>query len=419
MKTTLHTLSAVAALLAATATAQSTWNGGTGDYNTAGNWTPSGVPGFSNEVIINSGTAVLSSGGDSLFERGANTTINGGNLDITDYRFLNGRGGPATFNVLDGSVTQSGTYFIVAQNNAGTFNQSGGTVTLDLRRGFFLTDGAAGSNTGTYNLTGGTLDVSLNGIEANSDAHNVWLGRSPAGSDLLHVDGGTFNLRNSGTLGTTDKRFYITRDSTVQIDSGTVDIDGMTFFSIGRETSTGTESSLLVNGGDTTIDVTTAFIVGGGTDGRMELTDGTIRVRESNNGGGDVWVADTSSTDSGVIIQSGGIFDIEGDLLLGRNAAATTASYTMTGGELIASDILIGANTNALFDFSGGLITLAGDRTDIVSKTWFNGAAGTFASFDGTNTTVAIPEPATIVLLLISLTALAAPSLRRRLRPTR
>ncbi len=369
------------------------------------------MPTSTDEVIINSGTAELT-GSDNLFERAATTTINGGTLEIDNYRFLNGRGGPATFNMQSGALNQTGTYFIVGQNNSGTFNHSGGDVTLDLRRGFFLTDGAAGSNTASYNLTGGTLDVSLNGIENNSDLHNFWLGRSIGGADQFVVDGGNFNLRNSGTLGTTDKRVYLLRDSVFQVDSGNVDVDGMTFFSVGRGNNAGT-AQFLVNGGDTQIGVTTAFIVGGGHDGRMELTDGEVRIRQSNGGGGDVWIADTSTTTTAIIEQSGGLFDIEGDLQIGRNAAATTASYIMTGGELRASDITIGANLNALFDFQGGSIMLEGDRTSIVNETWFQAAAGTIASYDssGNFTSIMIPEPTTAVPLVL---ILATAILRRR-----
>lgn len=404
--------SALGMFFASNAAAQSLWTGGTGDYSTAGNWTPSGVPSSGTAIEINSGEATFS-GSDALYERAATTTIDGGTLVLDNARFLNGRPGPATFNMKSGSLTQNGTYFIVAQSDAGTFNQSGGTVNLDLRRGFFTTDGAAGSNTGTYSLTGGTLDVSLNGLESNNDAHNFQMGRSTAGADLFHVDGGTFNLRNSGTLGTTDKRAYIFRDSTFRVDSGIVDVAGMTFFTVGRGVNAGRTANFLVNGGDSDIAVTNAFIVGGGQDGYMQMTDGTLDILQSNNGGGNFWIGDTSTTASAVVEQSGGDITVAGELLLARSAN-NNARYTMSGGTLSAEGIDV-VNGTGLFEFNGGTITLDGDQTSLLSEAWFDAAPGAFADFDGTSTTLAIPEPA-MASALAALLALGAAAMRRRPR---
>ena len=121
---------------------QSEWVGGTGDYSDAANWNPNGVPALGTEIFLNSGTAIRTGNDNNHIERAANSTIDGGNLVINNARFLNARGGAATFNMVSGSLTQNNsTYFIVGQNNSGVMNQSGGLVDVTVGRGFFLTDG--------------------------------------------------------------------------------------------------------------------------------------------------------------------------------------------------------------------------------------------------------------------------------------
>ncbi len=375
---------------------QSTWTGGVGDYNEAANWSTGIVPDATAEIILGSGTAQLS-GSDNLFERAAASRIDGGALELDDYRFLNGRGGPATFDMVSGSLDMAGTYFIVAQNNAGTINQSGGTVTLDLRRGFFLADTAAGSNTGTYALTGGTLDVSLNGLEANSDGHNFWLGRSSAGADLFQVDGGTFNLRNSGTLGDTDKRLYILRNSTFQVDSGAVDVDGMTYFVVGRGNHPGTKANMFINGGTTEVGVTNAFIVGGGQSGHLRVNDGTLSVVPSHTGAGDFWIGDGGSTTYATVEQTGGTLDIAGTLTLGRNANVDAPEYLLRGGNLVAGALQAGLSPNGRFYFQDGTIQIAGDGSTLVSEPWFITLGTPQAIYDSISdrTTITTTAPAT------------------------
>ncbi len=125
----------------------------------------------------------------------------------------------------DGSLDHTGDYFIVGGNNAGVFNQSGGSVTTNLNRRFFLSDGAG--QTSSYNLNGGDLTVNFEGTYGNNDLHNFRIGRNGP-DDLMLVNGGTLNVNNVNPA-STDRRFYIHRNGTFQVTSGSATIDNFRF----------------------------------------------------------------------------------------------------------------------------------------------------------------------------------------------
>ena len=119
--------------------------------------------------------------------------------------------------------------------------------------------------------------------------------------------------------------------------------------------------------------------------------------------------------------QSGGILETIAFTALGRFAAST--EYNMSGGQwLIGSDppggngnLYILGNTPGCCDgydpsnpgvlnFSGGeIVIMAEDWSatgfDIVGQPWFNAPNGAVASFDGSGTTVTVPEPASLALM--------------------
>lgn len=402
---------ATAALLAgaSVAKAQSFWFSGDGDFNTAGNWTPSGVPAESTPITLSAGTATIT-GNDSTvrFGRAANATLNGGDLVLNNARFLNGIGGPATFTMSSGSITQnSSTYFIVAQNNNGTLEQTGGSISSPtLSRGFFLSDSgvmtSAGTN-GTYNLRGGSLDVSMTGDPQSQDAYNVFVGKAGV-NDLMLIDGGSATFRE-GRLDKSVRRVYVSRNAEVRVDSGSLTVHDFQYFSVGRAGTTGDTGKLTINGGLTNLDLNTSMPIGNGINGLVTITGGTLNVNAVNGSGGEVWVGDGSTAQSAQILQSGGIFNIENDLILGRNATAAAngylAEYVMNGGALSARSILQ-SQSNGVFNFNAGTITLTlpADQSSILTEPWFNAPAGTTAFFDGAVTTIsAVPEPGHLVVI--------------------
>lgn len=421
------------------ASAQSTWTGGTGNYDTPGNWNPSGVPALTDEVIINTGTATRTGSDNNNLTRRATTTIDGGSLVLDNVRFLNAEGGATTFNMDSGSLTQNAsTYFIVGRSAAGTFNQSGGLVDVTVGRGFSTTDGH-GSAQGTYNLTGGTLDIKMNKFGADADTNelfNFWIGRTGNANaalfDTFYVNGGTMLLDVTGPAAAT-RNMLIARNSVFQVDSGSVSMDNLRSVVVGARRGTGAGGAVfgdknpqfLVNGGTTEINVSTGFVVGSATNGTLTVTDGSLTIGQVGGVGGElrlgetgattsIVTADLDSTTTSTVNLTGGILDVEGDIVLSINAF-NTSTFNMSGGLLFANDIYAGAGT-AAFNFTGGTIRLIGDRTDILSESWFAATPGSFATFDAVNdwTIVAIPEPSSAALFVLS--ALGFLALRRHLK---
>ncbi len=391
------------------ASAQSLWDGGVGDYSTPGNWTPSGVPSNVTPVEINAGTATLTS---ANWDRRADTLIDGGNLVITNRRVLNAfGGGPATVTIESGSLTHSGEYFIVAQNNVGSVVQNGGSVSSTSIRGFFLSDSNNGVSKGTYTLNGGTLDVTmLNDANTNADMH-AHIGRATVG-DAIILNGGTATF----TGGAADRRFYISHNGLVEVNTGaTLNIDAMQYVGIGRRVTETQTAVMSIQGG--TVNVTNlqspsnffAFVVANGGDGRVEISGGSLTV-----GNGPMWLGDGGGR-KGVFEQSGGTVNLaDGEIVLSRNATAT-GEYLMSGGTLFATDIVAGPGLNPLFEFLAGDIFLDGDKTSVISESWFSGVAGTTAVFNSTldqTHIYVIPEP--VVVSLVGFGALAFGLRRRR-----
>ncbi len=136
-----------------------TWNGGTGEYNTGSNWSSNSTPGTNDNVTISSGTATwagVTTGSGNFNRNGTGSVILNGTASLeigTSYTYDNRlrlSGGGGTFTVADSaSLVHKGSYFIIGGGGttAGTLNQTGGTITVETQRGFFLSDGtsAAGS----------------------------------------------------------------------------------------------------------------------------------------------------------------------------------------------------------------------------------------------------------------------------------
>ena len=399
-------LTAVAAVvaLAAAATANAadlTWTGGAdaASWSQDDNWTPGFAPILGDNVAIGGGAAVnYDPAGE--FRRGGNTTLDGNaTLTLAGKRFLNADANPATFTLAGNAVlNQSGNYFLVGLNQNGTFNQIGGTVNSTVDRGFNVSDNL--DTPSTYNLSGGTLNATLTG-NGGDDNFNVRIGKG-SGGDLFRVNGGTANF--TATNDQNNTRVFVQRDATLRVDSGTADFNEFRFFSIGRANAG--QAKVLLNGGALNVDLNAnqalrAVIVGGSSGdgtatGLLQVSGGALNVTD-----GDLWLGDGSA---GTVDLADGSILVDGyNVLLGRAAANSTSTFNMTGGTLTAADIVLGDATDSVFNFDGGLITLAGDRTSLLGESWFNAAAGTDAIYDpATNLTtigVGVPEPTGLALL--------------------
>lgn len=391
-------------------------NTGTTDWNTPANWSLGRVPTkatFNDEAVINTNTgsiATISSdlaAGPSgiivgqgpgtngrLDHTAGNAATGGGNwmkighnggTGVYNIAHTAGTGGSLTgFGQGSGSLTVNGQ-LRVGGGDAGTggngtmnVNTSGTiSVTNELHVGTNASTGLLNMDNGTFNASGaiyigngasggngvtGTLNIS-GGSFTKAAGSQLRVG-SAGGNGFLNVSGGT--LTNTGT-----SEFQIGdgagTDGTVTL-SGSGTINTASWVSIGRSTGTGI---LNVNGG--TFNKTngdTAFIVGDGSTGTLNQTNGAITTN------GEVWIG--SGTSNGNYNMSGGTFSADSWFVVGRNNGGL-GKLTMTDGTITkggSGDFVVGGDgtANGTVDFSGGLINVTGGVTNIGKN---NTATGT------------------------------------------
>ena len=295
----------------------------------------------------------------------------------------------------DASLNQTGNYFIIGTNNTGNFNQTGGSVNSTVDRGFFISDG--GGTSSSLTVSGGNFNLAHNG-SYDTDLRNTWIGRGGQ-NDSVMVNGGNFSVNNTAS-GPSGRRFYLTRDGSFAVNSGTANISNMQYVIVGRSRGAGT-SQFTIDGGVTSVGVNTAFVVGGGVDGAFTINNGTIGISRVEGAGGNLWINDAGTTNSASVTLTTGLLNVEGEVLLGRDSSGT-ASFTMTGGELRAASLAVGSNPSALFEFLDGDIFLEGSQLTVIDEPWFDGTPGTTANFDsstGLTHIFVIPEPSSLLLL--------------------
>lgn len=214
-------LTASLALLAAATSADTTWVGGDGAWETPTNW-DSGLPDNTGYAIINTAgvTATLSNANVDLgtyrLLLGGTwwTANNGGNLDMTGGSLTGARVhlySTANLNLSGGAITTSPIYLYengstlnlsgtgvlnattLTMNNNSVFNQTGGTANFTST--MYMGNGA--TNNSIYTLEGGTLNVTGGG--------RMYLGYG--GSAFIQQTGGTWNSRQA-VIGVSDFGIY-------------------------------------------------------------------------------------------------------------------------------------------------------------------------------------------------------------------
>ncbi len=351
-----------------------TANLGARNWNTNGDWSPSGVPANGDDVVIPTGSAMTlntnsnnllslsitgtltigNSNTDRTITVTGNVTINSGGIFLTA-----GNGGNAL--VLGGNLANAGTFDAriggASMNTTlnGSANQtvSGAGAITDFNLITVNNNGAANANiveiastnftvpAGFLTLTDGIFKVSGSfalsntffstaAYTINSD-EGIWINNpnvtvSAQGGDLnlsglLRISQGTYNLGNAADLGL----IYAT-GSTIDIQGGALNISGPLHGS--------TVSSL----GTTN---TTTYIQSGGT-----VTTAMIGVNSSITSGG----------------RSYGSFDIH----------ATGSSFTMSAGTIILqnptsipSDYVVGATLGSV---TGGMVQFGNASTTIPNR---------------------------------------------------
>jgi hypothetical protein len=381
----------------------SNWNVGSGNWNTPGNWDPTGVPGAGDTVDIINFDGVPRT--ITYNYTGPAVTLG----DITIDLYGSTSGGANTLSMSSNSLTSAGTMYVGYYGN-GEVDQSGGTVTLTDPVNSHLYVGNQTGSSGTYNLSGsGVLNCA--GLE---QIGNI-LGATSIG--IFNQTGGT-NTCNGLELGTVDSSgtgTYNLHAGALQgeeIDvytggvfnqfGGNITIPGSHGLTVlgtynlsnGNLTGTGPLSGEFIYDGN--------FVQSGGTNSFALLLVQNTSVTEPANftlSAGSLTVnspaGDTAETLTGVatFTQTGGTNTIggTGGLFIGYNDSAygesgTTSTYALSGTGVLTVNsgseyIGYGNGDIGAFNQSGGTHTLAAGNYLYLG---FNsGAQGTYTLSDG------------------------------------
>ncbi len=314
-----------------------TWNAGTADWNTAGNWSPAGVPTNADDAVINNGGTAQISTNDAA----ANTLTVGdsatGNVQQTSnglgvaFQLVVGKQAGST-----GAYTLSGTGVLtgaqyIGWSGTGTFTQNGGTNGAG---GLFLGYSTGGS--GTYNLNSGILTSIV----------SQYIGYG--GTGVFTQEGG-INSTNRLELGVNNGS-----TGTYNLNAGTLAVD--TFLQIGIS-GTGT----LTQKAGTTATVSQDLYLGydppllgnPGGRGTYNLQGGTLTAQAEYIG-----YSGTGTFNHGMAAPFAGtntgppIMDMH--LYLGYNSTGN-GTYNLGGtGTLTAQTEYIGYSGTGIFNQSGG-----------------------------------------------------------------
>ena len=219
--------------------AQSLWNVANGNYAVAGNWSPAGVPGGGDEVLINNGgTATINAlqeaatlgVGSQNGTSGSLSLTAGGQLYVYDVISVGERGtGTLTVNnaLIDVTVGEE-DIFVGGQNNGGTgtFTLSGNTSSINIGDDFVM--GRVG--TGTLNYQGGLIKSGY--AVVGKYGTGVW---NQSGG-VFDQEFGDFEIGDGGNLDFGPGA----RNGTVNLTGGVMQVAG--YFSIGNRIGTGTVS---------------------------------------------------------------------------------------------------------------------------------------------------------------------------------
>jgi fibronectin-binding autotransporter adhesin len=366
--------------------------GGSGTVTVSG----TGTINSPNDIVVGRGGAV----GHFIQSAGTAVNVTGGWLKIGDAN----SGAMGDYTMSGGTLAVNDTIMLGGEgsNNHGTFNLSGGDVTVG-RLAMGQSGGAATNNVGIVNQTGGTMtanEVRMGWDNSNSAQYNLSAGTLTVHGDI-HVGGagggagpgatGVFTLSGTGTsiqdVGspTTNGGWIYNGDGGT--GNGTVNIGPGTSLTSGRlmAGAGGSATGVYNQTGGTVISGHEISIGDSGGTGVYNMSGGTLAtatVATSSTNGGGAQIGWTSSA-NGTVNQTGGLVTLGGngiqfagrgspnltgvpaDKPAGDGGMGGTGTYTLTGGTLRSSAIYnldTSATASGTFNFNGGqLIATAGD----------------------------------------------------------
>jgi hypothetical protein len=392
---------AVLALGVQSVNAQSSWNGGTGNWNVTGNWTPSGVPNSSSTDVTITGTSTTAS-----LVTLDNLSASVHNLSLDQYSTLSILG-TQNLNIYGSSIANAGQ--IQAGNNSdtlltgggATFNLTGaGTVSLGaastVLEGYFGNENLVnqgntiqGQGTIQYlaslnnqatvnaNVSGGTLTInSLNNVTNTGTLQATGGGTLYINSSTVNNVGGTINAGSSSTV-----TFYGTtiNGGNLSSASGGV-IQGLFTDTLNGVTITsGTTYFLNNNNTYLTGDLTNkgTVNVGNSSSNSDLLVQGTAANNGTINlsGGGTINLNNAGSAIEGVsgnetLVNHDNLIQGQGSIqFLGSFNNQATVNSNVTGGTLTINSINNVTNTGTLEATGGGTL--------YINSSTVNNAGGT------------------------------------------
>ena len=371
---------------AAALTCSATWTGGGGttDWNTANNWSPSGVPSGVNVCIPANATVVDSNVSPSLSgldvaqgatltigtsggSNGLNLTVNGptsveGSLDLgvsgTSFATMNVDGTGLTVSST-GSVTEAGTMTMgsngsspsVVNNGSLTVSSTGGMNFeggSSMTNGGVLTDNNSAANnialtTGGLTITGGTICGTAPGLNSTpltfSGTPVAGPNCSSGTQDQIQAHGGTevltgtvpagYSIVDNATVSTTTS---VTNDGSVQLADGTLIVGNTTTFtnngSFDVATNNGTLDGSTSTGSTFTSSSSGSFTI----EGTLTIGSNGSDVAVVNNGSLTVSSTGGMNFDGGSSMTNGGVLTDNNSAA--NNIALTTGGLTITGGTI-------------------------------------------------------------------------------------
>jgi T5SS/PEP-CTERM-associated repeat protein len=334
-------LSAVAMLLSpfiGAAFAQTFWTDGTGNWNTAGNWSL-GVPNSGSAtafdaVIENGGTAQLSGPPSGSVRRmrvgraagAGNVLVDAATLNVTQDLYLNENGtATSSMTIRNGSTVSAPTTFIGQSSAAATnFTISGVGTTYTANNAFNV--GNAGAGTATLTVDTGALLNSFGGIIGNGSGTN-----------------GVATVRNPGSTWTTTGAMTVGSSGT-----GTLNILDQGEVYVGTGLSINGTSTVNLNGGTLRLNTISAGL------NRLVFSSGTLQLAGDRTFSSDPIIQGLYG--STVVIPTGQNLVVEGTSYLHELVRAS-------GGGFVTHDLQIGdssfAGTFSVFD--GGKATVSGN----------------------------------------------------------
>jgi len=308
-----------------------------GNWNTAGTWSPSGVPAAGDNVTIANGTTVtintnatcdkltVGTGTSGILTIGTNTTAY--TITINNDILVNSG---ATFNVNTASNT---SHTLLAKGNI----TNNGTLN-------FATDANSLCNvTFEYN---GNQTISGSGATNNYNLVTVNMGTSP--SNILEVTSSAFSAA-SGFLTLTNGTFKYSSPGTTTITPFTA------------TTTIGTETGLCINSANATVNINAGIILYGS----LNLTAGTVNIGNASN--------ENIQSEGGLFSISGGAVNVAGMYYCAD--MNSLSNFSMSGGTFTLATYGSTSTTNAPFDVTspGSSFTMS-SGTIVIQKEGGSGA---------------------------------------------